>query len=245
MLSNKVKRFFKTAEARAEGSLFRVVLDERPIRTPEGSDLVFPTLALATHVAEEWSEQEDEIKPLTMPIMRLACTAVDKVAPVREQVIDQLVRYGESDLVCYRSTEPDDLIALQNETWQPVLDWLDHSHGIKLNVTHGIVHVAQPQDALVRLAKRIAVYNDFELAGLGELTQLTGSLALALACMSGELSGDAVFLASQLDDDWQADKWGEDSEAVERRKNLQADISAAVQFIEKLGGVTADHAGER
>lgn len=234
MLSKKVKRFFKTADVRAEGLDFRVELDGRPIRTPEGSDIVLPTLALATHVAKEWSEQEDEIKPLTMPLMRLACTAVDKVTPVRDQVIEQLVRYGESDLVCYRSSEPEDLIALQNETWQPVLDWLDQTHEIKLNVTHGIVHIAQPEISLSRLAIVIDKYKNFELAGLGELTQLTGSLTLALACMAKEISGETIFLASQLDDDWQADKWGEDYEAVDRRNNLQADISSAVQFIEYL-----------
>ncbi len=229
-----MKRFFQSVDVNADGDVYRVVLDGRPIRTPEGSEVVLPTRALADRVASEWAAQEETISPLTMPATRLACTAVDKVAPVRDAVIDQLTRYGENDLLCYRSEGPDDLIAHQAKSWQPILDWLQATHGVALNVTHGIVHVPQPGDSIAKLGALITRFDDFKLAGFGELTQLTGSLALALSFMDGEVSGESLFLASQLDDDWQADKWGEDSEAVARRKNLQNEIAAAVQFIEDL-----------
>ncbi len=230
----KVQRFFKSAQVVREGDDYGVRLDDRPLRTPEGSPILLPTLPLANAVASEWSNQGDEINPLTMPLMRLACTAVDKVAPVRQRVIEQIARYGQSDLLCYRSTEPDDLVAHQEASWQPTLDWLESTHGIVLKVTQGIVHVQQPATALRKLTEMVAVYDDYPLAGLGELTQLTGSLVLAVACSNGHLTGEQVFLACQLDDDWQADKWGEDHEAAERRKNLEYDIQSAVRFINAL-----------
>lgn len=234
MVTNKVKRFFENVEVAATDNGYSITLDGRPVRTPEGSAVVSPTSELAVIVADEWSGQGDEINPLTMPVMRLVCTAIDKVTPVREQVIDQISRYGENDLLCYRSEGPDDVVAHQAKNWQPVLDWLKSRYNIPMNVTQGIVHVPQPAGTLEKLKKIVGGYPDFQLTGLAEMTQLTGSLTLALSFLDNHLSGDEVFALSQLDDDWQADKWGEDSEAVQRRKNLEEDVSAAVQFLDAL-----------
>ena len=234
MLSKKIKRFFDEVDVVPEGNGYSVRLDSRSVRTPQGSALLLPTTKLADLIATEWAAQEDDINPLSMPLMRLACTAIDKVAPVRDLVIDQLVRYGESDLLCYRAERPNDLVRLQSETWQPVLDWLSESKSVSLNVTAGIVHILQPEDALARLSFLISEYEDFNLSALGELTQLTGSLTLGLACVEGHIDGAYAFKASQLDDDWQAEQWGHDYEAIDRRNNLEADINAATQFLESL-----------
>ena len=234
MLNNKIKRFFEAVDVASDDNGYSVRLDGRSVRTPEGSEVLLPTLKLAELIALEWSAQEDDIKPLSMPLMRLACTALDKVAPVREQVIEQLVRYGESDLLCYRAERPDDLVRLQSESWQPVLDWLQETKSVSLNVTSGIVHISQPEDSLLKLSQLISEYDDFKLSALGELTQLTGSLSLGLACLDGRIEGAYAFEASQLDEDWQAEQWGHDYEAIDRRKNLKTDINAATRFLEAL-----------
>ena len=234
MLNNKIKRFFEAVDVATEDNGYSVRLDGRSVRTPEGSEVLLPTLKLAELIALEWSAQEDDIKPLSMPLMRLACTALDKVAPVREQVIEQLVRYGESDLLCYRAERPDDLVRLQSESWQPILDWLQEKKSVSLNVTSGIIHISQPEDSLLKLSQLISEYDDFKLSALGELTQLTGSLSLGLACLDGRIEGAYAFEASQLDEDWQAEQWGHDYEAIDRRKNLKTDINAATRFLEAL-----------
>lgn len=235
MLKPKATRFYETVEVNREDDVYSVTLDGRPIRTPQTTAINLPTEALANEIAKEWSDQGDEIKPLTMPVMRLACTAVDKVAPVRSQIIEQLVRYGESDMLCYRADHPDDLVKLQAEIWQPLLDWISDTKGVSLNVTSGIVHVSQPSEALATYAVLIDQYDDFKLAALGELTQLTGSLVLGLACVEGRLNQAETFEAAQLDEDWQAEKWGKDYEAIDRRQNLENDIIAAVRYLKTLG----------
>lgn len=234
MLTKKIQKFFETVDVVLEGDSYSVRLDTKPIKTPEGSALLIPFQVLANDVASEWAAQEDEIKPLSMPLMRLVCTAIDKVAPVRAGVIEQLARYGLSDLLCYRSERPNDLVALQHKQWQPILDWVAHSMQVPLNVTSGIVHIDQPDGTVEKLTVIIDVYDDFKLAALGEITQLTGSLALGLACMEGHIDGAFAFEVSQIDDDWQTKQWGVDEEALERRNNLEADIKFATQYLEAL-----------
>src|SRR5205807_469752 len=81
-----------------------------PVNKPAGARLSVPTRGLAEAIAAEWSAQGEEIVPATMPLMQLAATALDRVAPARARTVDQLVRYGETDLLCYRADAPPDLV---------------------------------------------------------------------------------------------------------------------------------------
>ncbi len=234
MVSKKAKRFYKSVDFEPQDDGYGVLLDGRSVRTPLGNAMVLPTHELVKSVVAEWDGQGDEINPLSMPQMRLACTAIDKVAPVHGQVVSQIVRYGQSDLLCYWAERPDDLVARQTAAWQPVLDWLAESKGVALNVTVGIVPVSQPEESLSALDALVSDFDAFRLAALGEITQLTGSLALALACMDGRLDEMATLDASRLDEDWQIEQWGLDYEAEDRRKSLEADFSEAIRFFRAL-----------
>ena len=59
---------------------FRLLLDGKPVRTPAKKQLVLPTRALADAVAAEWEAQKVRIDPVTMPLTRLANSAIDGVA---------------------------------------------------------------------------------------------------------------------------------------------------------------------
>jgi len=57
--------------------------------------------------------------------MRLASTAIDRVAAQRQAVVDELVGYGETDLVCYRVERPAELgekASLSAAEFEQVLD---------------------------------------------------------------------------------------------------------------------------
>ena len=57
---------------------------------------------------------------------------------------------------------------------------------------------------------------------------------LGLAVTAGRIGARQAVTASQLDEDWQAEKWGRDDEAAGRREALSAEISAAARFLELL-----------
>ena len=101
-----MKRFYKEAEPRGDDRRLGVALDGRPIRTPGKRDLLVPSEALAAAIAAEWDAQQDEIRPATMPLTRLAATAIDRVAPQRDAIIRQIANYAGTDLVCYRADAP-------------------------------------------------------------------------------------------------------------------------------------------
>jgi chaperone required for assembly of F1-ATPase len=118
-----VKRFWDAVSVEPVEGGFAIGLDSRRVKTPARVDLVLPTRALAEAVALEWSAVEGDIDPRRMPLTGLANAAIDRVSADRESFADDLARYGESDLTCYRADGPDALVARQAESWDALQDW--------------------------------------------------------------------------------------------------------------------------
>ncbi len=72
------------------------------------------------------------------------------------------------------------------------------------------------------------------LAALHLATAACGSLVIALALVEGRIDAETAFAASQLDESFQIEFWGEDAEQAQRRQALAADIGAAAQFLALL-----------
>ncbi len=232
-----MRRFYKAvgiapaAASDVEG--FHVLLDGRVLKTPAKAALLLPNAALAEAVAAEWAAQAEQIKPDSMPLMRFCATAIDRVAQDRSYTVQELVRYGGSDLLCYRAEDPAALIAREQQVWQPLLDWFSQRYDIGLNVTTGIIAVKQPEDLPVRLTRILEALDDFRLVALHSATTGTGSLVIGLALLAGRVDADAAFAAGQLDELFQAEAWGEDYEAQDRRSGLLEELRQ-VQHFQKM-----------
>jgi len=226
-----VKRFYKDAAAALQDGAFVVTLDGRPVRTPGRRPLRLPSRRMGEAIAAEWRDQGEEIAPATMPLTRLANSAVDRTAPLRAQVIEQVAAYAETDLLCYRAEGPAELVARQADEWQPVLDWLAEAHRARLAVTAGIAPVAQEQAALLAVFTAVAAFGDFRLTGLHAATAVSGSVALGLALAAGRIDAAQAWRAAHLDELFQAERWGGDAEAERRREALREEIAAAARFM--------------
>jgi len=229
-----MKRVYKQAAARAAEGGWGVALDGRPMRTPAKHELIVPSAALAEAVAAEWDAQQDEIRPATMPLTRLAATAIDRTRTQRELVAAETANYAGTDLVCYRADHPPALIARQHAGWQPLIDWAMQRYDAALAVTSGIVPQPQSPAALKAFAAAVAAQDDFRLTALHAMTTACGSLVIALALIEGRLDAAAAFAVSQLDETFQIEAWGEDAEAAARRRGLAEDIEAAARFVQLL-----------
>jgi chaperone required for assembly of F1-ATPase len=222
------KRFYKEAGVEERDGLFHLVLDGRPARTPARNPLAVETRALAEALAEEWARQEDEIDPATMPVTRIVNSGIDGVAHRRPEVIDDLVRYAGSDLVCYRAGDPHRLVAAQNASWNPLLDWARETMEARFALSEGIMHVDQPPEAAAAVRKALeAVRSPLALAALHVMTTLTGSVLVALAHAAGRYDVDQAWAAAHVDEIYQESVWGEDLEAMARRRSREVDFRAA------------------
>jgi chaperone required for assembly of F1-ATPase len=226
-----IKRFYKLATAEARDGGFAILLDGKAIKTPGARPLAVPSPRLAEAIAEEWHSQGEQVLPSSMPMTQLASTALDRVGPERVHITQQLMNYAGTDLLCYRAETPGDLVARQTRIWQPLLDWAAQALDAPLTPTTSLTAQSQPEHSLAALNRRLDSYDDWRLTALQSATAAMGSLILGLALAEGRLDAEAAFQASQLDETYQIELWGEDWEAADRRAALKADIEAAARFL--------------
>ena len=229
------KRFYKNVSVASTDEGFAVHLDGRPVRTPGKALLVLPTEKAAALIAGEFDAQSETIDPVSMPVMRLVNTAIDGVASDPQAVLEDVLRFASSDLLCYRADAPQGLVDRQNELWDPVIDWARSALGARFNLAEGIIHVEQPRETIAVLGVYLAQRKEpLRLAAIHVMTSLTGSALLALAVDFGELDSEAAWAAGHVDEDWQVEHWGQDAEAVARRSARKRDMMAAVSLLEAL-----------
>ncbi len=220
-----MKRFYKSAEARAVKGGFEVSLDGRPVRTPGRQKLTFPSAKLAEASAAEWSAQGETLDMAAMPLTALSYAALDRIAEDPRRFVDDVTRFAETDLLCYRASTPPKLVAGQAKAWDPLLAWLLERYGVRLVLAEGIMPVDQPEKAIATIRDAFAVLDPFRLTAAHVASQAAGSAVIALALVQGEISPAIAADAAQIDDNWQLEEWGEDEEArgliVRRRSDLE------------------------
>ncbi len=231
------QRRFKTVEVVPEGGMFAVFLDDLRLKTPAGKAVFAPSKALALALADEWKEQGQTILPATMPLTQLVFTAADRVAGRRAEVVDDLLHYAGSDLLCYRADAPAELAARQAAAWDPWLEWSAKALGARLSVTVGIIAVNQPKESLDALKAEVESFSDMRLAALASAAAALGSLVLGLALARGELDAATAFKICQVDETFQIERWGGDEEANLRRERLRTDVVAAATFFDLEGAM--------
>ncbi|WP_324261368.1 ATP12 family protein [Altererythrobacter sp. H2] len=223
-----MKRFYREVTvARADGG-WRVLLDGRAIRTPQGAPQVVPTEALAQALAEEWRGQGDDIDPASLPFRDMADYAIDAVQPAA--LAQQLLRYAETDTLCYRADPDEPLYRRQQEVWEPLLKAVEARLDVRMERVSGVLHRPQPPETMAVFAARLAAMDPFTLAAVQAMASLAASLCVALSALDPEADVDTLWQAASLEELWQAELWGWDEQAEARRVRRGGDFSAAAAF---------------
>ena len=229
-----MKRFWKEVVIERVGDGWGVRLDDRPVRTPAQAPLIVPNQSLAEAIAGEWRGAEEYIDPRAMPLTGIANAALDRVSAERQAFAGGLSRYAEADLACYRSEWPPDLVERQARAWDPLLGWARRRYDVDFSTTSGLMHVPQPEATIERLSHAVGSLDSFRLAGLSPLVTIGGSLIAALAMLENAITPEQAWEAVTIDERWQLEQWGSDTEAETMLENRQRDFFAAARFLSLL-----------
>ncbi len=225
------RRFYKNVTVEKIGNGFGIGLDGRFCKTPSGKKTVVPSRELAGILAEEWERQEKVIDAGSMPLVRLVNSAIEGGAEVQEVLRDEVVKFAANDLLLYRAEHPVELVELQNKYWNPVLEKLERHFSIIFETVSGIIHRPQPEKSLAVLKADLVDVDHFVATALVSITGLTGSGLLAFALRHGLVSGEYAWNSAMVDEDFNAERWGRDPEAVLRNEKRQAEFDAALKVL--------------
>lgn len=234
-----MKKFYTLASSKKSDDGYTIQLDGKTIKTPSGQELVAPTLEMADVIVKEWAAQEDTIKPDTMPLTQILNTAIDRMRE-RETMTTMLLKYLDTDLLCYRAKTPEEIAQRQKQIWDPWLTWFDEHFESPLYTTFDLKAVKQDEDTHKQIWNYIEALDEYYFTILHVVTALSGSIVLALAFLEQEASPEQVFQAMYLEEDYYSELaneelHGKDPHMDKKQISEIADLRAAREFLTLLG----------
>lgn len=231
-----MKRFWKEVSVEAVDGGWQVALDGRRIRTQGGAAQVVPAHGLAQALADEWRAQGEKVDPAGFPLRDMADYAIDQVMADAAPTIAKLLQFAETDTLCYRADPDEPLWHRQKDVWEPLLGATEAREGVAFERISGVGYRAHPGTTRETLHARLKERDPFALAALHTLASLGASLCVALEAEAGTDTPETLYAAANLEEDWQAEQWGWDPAARERRDGRQAQFVRAVKFLELAKG---------
>jgi chaperone required for assembly of F1-ATPase len=194
-----------------------------------------PTKALADSIVLEWADQSENIDPDTMPLTQILTTQIDRIQE-RKNVTEKLMRYLDSDLVCYWTKEPPELLKQEKEIWGRWVKWFDEHFEVPLYTTKKIESIKQDPEAHKRVWNYIEALDDSYFTILHIVTALTGSIILGLAFVEGQACPDELYKAAYLEElfkerIYDSETHGLSPEEENEREAFKRDIAAAKAYL--------------
>ena len=207
-----------------------------PNHTPAKNLFILPTALLAEAIALEWQDGK-KYSPTAMPLTALAYTAIDKIAGNKNDIVEVLMVYVDSDTLTYRATGSEALAKLQEEKWGSVLKWVGKRFDVAWQTTSGVMPVEQSPVLHKAVERYLQSLDEWQLSVFCVLSSGFSSLVLAIAVCEKHLSAQEAFVLSRLEEDAQAEVWGKDAQVEARVQKMKDEIISAEQFLHLLKSV--------
>ncbi|MFV0644440.1 MAG: ATP12 family chaperone protein [Sphingomonadaceae bacterium] len=231
-----MKRFYRsvTVEEDTGRAGWRVLLDGRAIRTSGGADQIVPSQDVAEALAQEWESQGEEIDVSRFLFRDLTDYAIDIVAPDRKTAIHNLLDFAQTDTLCYRAPPEDALFERQQAEWEPLLRQLELSENLLFERISGVIHRPQPAETIAALKSRLEGMDNYTLAAMQLLVSLPASLVIGLIALDPDANIHDLWQIANLEELWQAELWGMDSEAAQRLRDREKKFTSAARYVALL-----------
>ncbi|XP_073090807.1 ATP synthase mitochondrial F1 complex assembly factor 2 isoform X5 [Manis javanica] len=198
------KRFYQNVSITQGEGGFEITLDHRKLKTPQAKLFTVPNEALAIAVATEWDSQQDTIKFYTMHLTTLCNTSLDNPTQRnKDQLIQAAVKFLDTDTICYRVEEPETLVELQKNEWDPIIAWAEERYGVEIGCSTSIMGPSIPTRTREVFISHLASYNMWALQGIEFVVTQLKSMVLTLGLIDLRLTVEQAVLLSRLEEEYQ------------------------------------------
>ncbi len=234
-----MKRFYKVVSHEPSGRGYRILLDGRAVKTKSGNDLVVFFKDIADQIVVEWEKQGDVIVPDTMPLTQIVNTKIDHVLKNRENMSSMLLKYLDTDLLCYQVSSPRELVELQDRKWGQWVSWFNSKFGSALKTTTGLAAISQSSEVHDAVRKYVEGLSDDEFTILQIIVPLSGSLILGTAMVSGNACSQDLLEACFVEEDYKntlydSETCGTDPYIEFKKKATATDLQACEKYLKSL-----------
>ena len=197
--------------------IFNLFINNKEIRTPEKvsfnfKEKIFPNLILK-------EIKKFKLKNLNQSTYyNIFSLAKDKIQVDKQKYIEEVLKYINTDLICYWENKPDDLYTLQLDNWNSQLKKLKKEE-LNFDYTFNITPIKQNKSSIVLLKKKLIQLDDIILSCLLIVTKITSSALLSYLFITNRIKPIDLYKNAYLHEIWQSNKWGIVEEEKEKREN--------------------------
>jgi len=151
----------------------------------------------------------------------------------RAQVREALLKYLDTDTICFHQDYPDALVELQKKHWGPILSWARDALKIEIHTFDSIFSTPQPAETSVKLDRIMSKFDPWQMAALERATYSSKSFLIGLALVLGKITVEEAALASTVEVSSQIQRWGEveDSHDVDHQ-DVRRQLASAACLLE-------------
>ena len=161
-------------------------------------------------------------------------TTIDRIVNDRDLYINEIMKFVDTDLICYKADKPDELVEFQNKHWDPILLIIKDYIGEEIQVFTGIMPGRQNKQVHNKIKKLIHKFSNIELSILHRLTNIIGSIFISLCVIKGDILKKYICQLCFLDELWQAENWGVEEEAAKKRDKVSKELKKIITLVNYL-----------
>ncbi len=197
--------------------VFNLFVNNKEIKTPEKvsfnfKEKIFPNLILK-------EIKKFKLKNLNQSTYyNIFSLAKDKIQVDKQKYIEEVLKYINTDLICYWENKPDDLYTLQLDNWNSQLKKLKKEE-LNFDYTYNITPIKQNKSSIVLLKKKLIQLDDIILSCLLIITKITSSVLLSYLFITNRIKPIDLYNNTYLHEIWQSKQWGIVEEEKEKREN--------------------------
>ncbi|PIA14879.1 ATP12-domain-containing protein [Coemansia reversa NRRL 1564] len=212
-MSPTIRRFWRDVSVGEHDGDYVVLLDKRPIKTPDGKLVRISQgqRVLAWLLAGEWESQKDTLNAHSLPLTSLVSRSIDGLSNpnTRADVINRLLNYFQTDSVCLHDTHPRALVDLQQKYYSPIVDWARSTYDIDIQTTSDIFALRQKNASVEKLRDIVSEFSPLKLAALERAVMSAKSFLIGLALVQLHITVEEAAMAAQAEANAQTQFWGE------------------------------------
>ena len=196
--------------------VFYLLINDKEIKTPEKVSFDFKVKIFPILILKEL--RKFKLKNLNQSVYyNIFSIAKDKISVDKQTYIDEVMKYINTDLICYWENKPEDLYNLQLDNWNLQLKKLKKEK-LNFDYTYNILPIKQRNSSIGFLKNKLIKLDDITLACLMIVTKTTSSLLLSYLFITNRIKPIDLYKNTYLHEIWQSKKWGIVEEEKEKRE---------------------------
>jgi len=191
---------------------YEILLDGKPLKSPKRAQFILPNKLLACAIATEWATQEDDlIRPFTMPLMQLSSTALDHMSDYAtfDFHVKKLLEFFDADQAVVAHPSGSELREIQLKTLKKVHDWARREFGDQLNLSSDSIFAQpQPEEVKLLMEKRLRSLSPWEMTCTFAAAAASKSLLIGLALNRNIIDPEEALECARVEEDYQIERHG-------------------------------------